>query len=366
MAEAIDRLVTFAHCLRAEGVKVGTSKVLDFCSALALLGPAELYWAGRICLVTRQPDLEIYDQVFRSFFRDAATELPSPAPEVAGDGAEPQGRERRALATQRHLAAQPALASPNDSERTRSFADWSPEELDRLAELLRRRPPQLPQRRTRRLTASRAGRLDLRRTLRRSFRTGGETVQLSLRDRKSTPRRLILLLDVSRSMSPYSRALLLFGHVAVRRNRGGEAFCFGTRLTHVTRAVGQRRPEEILTRTASEVADWEGGTRIGGALKTFVDEYGHRGLARGAVVVIASDGLDAGPPELLGQQMARLSRLAHRIVWLNPLAASPRYEPLARGMHAALPHVDVFLSGHDLASFEAMEEQLLSSRGRRP
>lgn len=366
MPDAIDPLVAFAHRLRAEGVRVGTSEVLDFCRALALLGPTDLYWAGRICLVTRQPDLETYDRVFRTFFRDAAAELADPAPELPRDGAEPDGEQLRALSTQGRAPAQATLASPHHVERTRSFADWSPEELARLAALLRRRPLQLPQRRTRRLTASRTGRLDLRRTLRRSLRTGGEPLRLARRDRRSAPRRLVLLLDVSRSMSAYSRALLLFAHVAVRRNRGGEAFCFGTTLTRVTRALEQRRPEAVLARTAAEVVDWDGGTHIGRAVKSFLDQYGHRGLARGAVVVIASDGLDAGSPELLEQQMARLARLANRIVWLNPLAASARYKPLARGMQAALPHVDLFLSGHDLASFEAMEEQLLRNGGRRP
>ena len=365
MPEIVDRLVAFVHRLRAEGMRVGTSEVLDFCRAVALLGPTDLYWAGRICLVTRQPDLETYDRVFRGFFRDIATELPNPAPEVPPAFTEPNRGQPAAINTQRQVDAQAALASPHDVERTRNFADWSPEELARLAVLLRRQPLRLPQRRTRRLAATQRGHLDLRRTLRRSFRTGGETVRLARRDRRSAPRRLVLLLDVSRSMSPYSRALLLFGHVAMRRNRGGEAFCFGTRLTRVTAAVEQQRPENVLARTSAEVVDWDGGTHIGGTLKSFLDEYGHRGLARGAVVVIASDGLDAGPPELLERQMARLARLAHQIVWLNPLAASARYEPLARGMRAALPHIDVFLSGHDLASFGAMEEQLLNSRGGR-
>jgi hypothetical protein len=162
----------------------------------------------------------------------------------------------------------------------------------------------------------------------------------------------VLLLDVSGSMADYSRALLMFTHAVLRTDRRFEAFCFGTRLTRVTRALGAAALDEALDRAAEEVVDWNGGTRIGESLKRLLDEYGHRGLARGAVVVICSDGLDVGDPELLGEQMARLSRLAHRVVWLNPLQEDPAYEPLARGMRAALPYVNVFASGHNLASLE--------------
>jgi uncharacterized protein with von Willebrand factor type A (vWA) domain len=165
-------------------------------------------------------------------------------------------------------------------------------------------------------------------------------------------------------MSTYSRALLLFGHAAVRQNPGSEAFCFGTRLTRITLLLDQQRPEEVLRGASAEVVDWDGGTCIGAAVKSFLDDYGHRGMARGAVVVIASDGLDAGDPELLHRQMERLGRLAYRIVWLNPLAASDRYRPLARGMHAAMPHIDVFVSGHNLASLESLEQQLMDLERR--
>jgi uncharacterized protein with von Willebrand factor type A (vWA) domain len=171
----------------------------------------------------------------------------------------------------------------------------------------------------------------------------------------------VLLLDVSGSMADYSRALLFFAHAALRADRRWEAFCFGTRLTRVTGALATRDPDAALERAAAEVVDWEGGTRIGESLKTFLDEFGHSGMARGSVVVICSDGLDVGDPELLAGQMARLARLAHRVVWLNPLKEDPAYEPLARGMQAALPSIDLFASGHDFESLEAVSAALSGS-----
>jgi uncharacterized protein with von Willebrand factor type A (vWA) domain len=362
MSDTIDVLVEFGRTLRAEGVRVGTSELLDFCVAVDLLGPRDLYWAGRTSLVSRQADLATYDRVFRAFFRDPSADIPDGAPELPTEGGDPRPSpgDIRLGPTRRGSAATSALASTFESERERSFADWSPDELARLGALLRRQAMRLPPRRSRRRAPARTGLPDLRRTLRSSLRTGGDPLHVARRARQDQPRRLVLLLDVSRSMSPYSRALLLFAYSAVRRSRRGEAFCFGTRLTRITRLLDQRRPQDVLDRAAAEVLDWDGGTRIGQAIKSFLDEYGHRGMARGAVIVIASDGLDAGEPELLERQMARLGRLAHQVIWLNPLAASDRYKPLARGMQAALSHLDLFLSGHSLASLEAMEDQLVA------
>jgi uncharacterized protein with von Willebrand factor type A (vWA) domain len=206
----------------------------------------------------------------------------------------------------------------------------------------------VPERRTRRREPARRGDPDLRRTLRRSFRTGGEPVERAWRARRRRRRRLVLLLDVSGSMADYSRALVLFARAALQADTRWEAFCFGTRLTRVTRALAVPDPKEALRRAADEVVDWNGGTRIGDAVRALT----RTNVVRGAVVVICSDGLDVGEPEVLTSEMARLGRLAHRVIWLNPLKEDPAYEPLARGMRAALPHVDVFLSGHNLASLE--------------
>ena len=185
------------------------------------------------------------------------------------------------------------------------------------------------------------------------------------RRRRTRPRRLVLLLDVSGSMAEYSRALLVFAHAALRRDPRWEAFCFGTRLTRLTKALATSDPDEALRAAAERVVDWDGGTRIGESLKRFLDDFGHAGMARGAVVVVCSDGLEVGDPDLLAEQMARLHRLAYRVVWLNPLKENPAYEPLARGMQAALGSVDLFLSGHNLVSLEAVGE-VLSGRSPGP
>jgi uncharacterized protein with von Willebrand factor type A (vWA) domain len=341
---SLARLTLFGRTLRAEGVAVGTGRITTFCRAAALLAPDDLYWAGRSTLVPGGRDIPVYDRVFREFF--------GPTPET-------QGRPRPRLRIKGGVEEEArALASSVELLREKSFARCSPEDLAELARLMARVPLAVPRRRSRRLTPARSGAPDLRRTLRRSFRTGGEPLERAWRTRREKKRRLVLLLDISGSMADYSRALVMFAHAALRADRRFEAFCFGTRLTRVTRALAGSDPNEGLERAAAEVVDWEGGTRIGESLKRFLDDFGHGGVARGAVVVICSDGLDVGDPELLAAQMARLKRLAHRVVWINPLKEDPAYEPLARGMKAALPHIDVFASGHNLASLDALGELL--------
>ncbi|MDQ3866543.1 MAG: VWA domain-containing protein, partial [Actinomycetota bacterium] len=249
-----------------------------------------------------------------------------------------------------------AIASTVEVLRRKRFSRCTPEELEQLATMMARVRLEVPARRTRRRRPARAGTPDLRRTIRTSFRTGGEPFERAWRERRRRTRRVVLLLDVSGSMAEYSRALVVFAHAALRAERRWEAFCFGTRLTRVTAALAAARLDDALARAADAVVDWDGGTRIGESLKSFLD--GDARLARGAVVVVCSDGLDVGDPDLLAEQMARLARLAHAVVWLNPLKEDPAYEPLARGMRAALPHVDVFASGHDLASLEAFAAEL--------
>jgi uncharacterized protein len=331
-------LTRFGHALRDAGLAVGTGRIADFCRAAALLSPDDLYWAGRATLVARAADIPVYDEAFVAFF--------GPPVEVS--------RQPSTVRIRVEVDAQTALASPVELLKEKSFAGCSQAELAALAELMQRLRLAVPERRSRRRAPARSGVPDLRRTLRRSFRTGGEPIDRAWRERRREQRRLVLLLDVSGSMDAYSRALVMFAHGALRSGRRVEAFCFGTRLTRVTRALAATDVDEALRRAAAEVVDWDGGTRIGEALKAFLDEHGHGGLARGALVLICSDGLEVGDPELLAEQMARLSRLAHRVVWLNPLQEDPAYEPLARGMKAALPYVDLFASGHSLASLEEL------------
>ena len=360
MTEPVAQLTAFGRALRAEGMGVGTGRIEEFCRAAALLAPGDLYWAGRATLVAASEEIPVYDRVFRAFFGSEPEVLPSAARREASSrgGRRSGGAGIRLTAAIEAGEADAPLASDVEALRRKSFSRCSPEELARLGELMARVRLVVPARRSRRRRPAPSGAPDLRRTIRRSFRTGGEPVERAWRERPRRPRRLVLILDVSGSMASYSRALLVFAHAALRTGRRSEAFCFGTRLTRVTDALAQAHPDDALARAAEAVVDWDGGTRIGESLKAFLDRFGHGGVARGAVVLICSDGLDVGEPALLTEQMARLARLAHAVVWLNPLKEDPAYEPLARGMRAALPHVDVFASGHSLASLETLGDEL--------
>jgi uncharacterized protein len=337
-----EALTRFGRTLRDAGLEVGTGRIGEFCRAAALLPPDDLYWAGRVTLLARSADIPVYDEAFAAFFGPPAEVRPPPA----------------VVRIRSEAEAESALASEVELLKDKSFARCSAAELAALAKLMQQFPLVVPTRRSRRRVPSRSGNPDLRRTLRRSFRTGGEPVDRAWRQRRRDRRRLVLVLDVSGSMDAYSRALVMFAHAALRSGRRVEAFCFGTRLTRVTRSLAAADPDTALATAAGEVVDWDGGTRIGESLKVFLDEHGHHGLARGAVVVICSDGLEVGDPELLAEQMARLARLAHRLVWLNPLQEDPKYEPLARGMKSALPHIDLFASGHNFTSLEELSAAL--------
>ena len=366
MADGVRTLVEFARALRAEGVSGGTGATAEFCRAAALVGPADLYWAGRATLVGRHEDVPAYDRVFQRFFGaepPAPVRLPPPRERLRLVTAGLDTPDREAEPGDAS-APQVAVASRVEILRRKSFDRCTPEELDEIAALAAGFARTLPHRRSRRRRASASGPLDLPRTLRRALRSGGEPFERRYRERRTAPRPVVLLLDVSGSMAEHSRALLHIAHALNHVHPRTEVFCFGTRLTEATRALAVRDVDEALRRAADEVVDWEGGTRIGDSLKQFLDRSGHRGAARGALVVVCSDGLEVGDPEVLRAQMERLARLAHRVVWLNPLKRDPGYEPLARGMHAALPFVDVFAAGDTLAGLEAVARQLATGRYR--
>ena len=371
-AEIVDVLVGFGHALRAESIAVGSQQVLTFCAACARLDPADqtdVYWAGRACLVTRQIDLAVYDRVFRAYFlgeEAPAGELfrlkarANPEAESAVEllpGEDPG--EERPDEEQCGL-----MASAVESLRHKRFDECTPEELEALRRLMARFRLLPPKRRTRRMRPGRLSRYpDLRRTIRHGLRSQGEIVEQCWRERRVRRRKVVLILDVSGSMAPYSRALLQFAHSAARVSAGPsgrlfgkvEVFCFGTHLTRVTEALQRRDPDRALAEAAATVVDWEGGTKIGASLDRFVRQWGRRGLCRGAIVVICSDGLERGHPELLATAMERLARLCHRIVWMNPLKGdNAAFQPRAIGMLAAMPFVDVLLSGHDLSSLEEL------------
>jgi uncharacterized protein with von Willebrand factor type A (vWA) domain len=245
-------------------------------------------------------------------------------------------------------------ASAEERLRHKDFAAYTPDELAALRRLVAALRFAAPRRRTRRTSHAPAGRrLDLRRTLRRARRTGGDPVRRDYRQRRQRPRRIVLIADVSGSMEAYSRVYLDLLQGAVR-GAGAEAFVMATRLTRVTRALASGDPDEALVRAAEAAPDWSGGTRIGAAIKDFLDVHGRRGMARGAVVVVVSDGWEGADPALLGEQAARLALLAHRVIWVNPRSAGEGYEPLTGGMAAALPHVDVLVSGHSLAALDEL------------
>ncbi len=349
----VDRIVELGHALRRAGLPVGTGRLRTFAEA-GTLTPRELYWAGRLTLVGRRDDLAVFDRVFRELFGYSIDHMPGrPPPEMRLTGmVTEQDMSVTDTLPEMDVPEDVKMASRIERLRQRSFAKLDAAELAELSRSVNRLRLVAPVRRTRRRVGSRRGDLDLRRTVRRGLRTGGDPVKLLHRTRRERPRRVVLLLDISGSMSSFSRALLIFAHAALLADQRWEAFTFGTRLTRLTGVLRHAKPDEALARAAQEARDWDGGTRIGDAVREMLARYGKGDIIRRAVVVICSDGLDVGEPELLASQMARLHRLAHKIVWLNPLQENPDYQPLARGMAAALPYVDLFSGGHNLAEIE--------------
>jgi len=355
-------LASFCRELRRAGLSVGTGDVLTYCAAMAPLDPTDLldlYWGGRAALVHRRDDIGVYDEVFRRFFLDAGDPVRELVTLRARAGAESEAiltlpDTERAGEGDEDEAALGWMASDVEALKHKSFAACTAEELVAVQRIMARIRLTPPRRRSRRTMAGRSGRApDLRRTVRESMRLHGEPAELFWRQRRVRLRPLILILDISGSMADYSRNLLQFAYSAKRAAAKVEVFCFGTRLTRITREMEGRRPDEALGRAARAVFDWEGGTRIGASLDEFVRGYGRRGLARGGVVVICSDGLDRGDPGVLATAVERLSRLCHRLVWLNPHKGDDAgFRPSTLGMMVVAPHVDLMLSGHDLNSLE--------------
>jgi uncharacterized protein with von Willebrand factor type A (vWA) domain len=372
-------LITFTWMLREQGLAVGLTRTLEFARALGAVNAAnrdEFYWAGRLTLCSRGDEIPLYDEAFERFWETASATLNEAfrLQQPAVENMPPMAATSRVEATPSITAVErevgesdeegeeemPALLkySPDETIRQKDFGQCTPEELAAARRLIERIRLAPPPRRSHRLRRAQRGRLDLRGTVRRANRTFGEPIEWEFRDTRKKPRRLVFLCDISGSMSDYSRALLLFLHAAVQSGRRVEAFCFGTRLTRVTRELASSDIELALKKASAAVPDWSGGTRIGEAIKTFCDRWGQRGMARGAVIVIMSDGWDTGHPDLIAEQMARLHRLAHRVIWLNPLKASPGYQPLVRGMAAALPQLDLFLPGNNVASLEQLADSI--------
>lgn len=392
-----DVAAAFGHLLRGAGVPVTPERSSRFANAVMLARPADtdaIYWLGRVTLLTAHDQVEVYDRVFRQVFEgvidladhrgDSAHPAP-PASTPTGDR-RPNASERAGeSAANGHPATsatpgaerdgededgeEPSvLAAVSDEERLgkRDFAVCSEQELALLARLVEQLPLVPPPRTARRLRRHVAGaRLDVRSTLRLAHRTGGDPVELVMRRRTERPRRIVLIADVSGSMAPYARVYLHLLRGAVRALHA-EAFVFATRLTRLTRWLALAHPDVAYREAVESAPDWSGGTRIGRALADFIDDYGRRGAARGAVVVIVSDGWEIDDPALVGESMARLSRLAHHVIWVNPRKAAESYEPLVGGMAAALPFVDTFVSGHSLRALEEVMTAIRTATERTP
>ncbi|MGH3109542.1 MAG: vWA domain-containing protein, partial [Gaiellaceae bacterium] len=344
--------------LREAGLEVGPGRVADAIRGLGevdLTRQDDVYFTLRQTLISRRDDLELFDRAFSTWFLRAPI---APSPDAPDEpGIEDRAVELRTGESDDAVGDGEADlgASAVELLRRKDFAEMTSEELERarraIAEIARARPLR---RSRRRMPDPRGDRLDLRQLVRRSLRSGGDPVERPLRARKAVPRKLVVLCDVSGSMTAYARAILLFLHAAVGTGGGAEAFAFGTRLTRLTHDLAVRDPEAALAHATAGPVDWGSGTRIGASLRELNDTHGWRGHIRGAVVVVVSDGWERDDPALLAREMARLARTAYAVVWVNPLKGHPEYEPLASGMRAALPYVDRFLPGHNLESLEAL------------
>ena len=364
MSSAPERIaVGFARVLRGAGLDVPIGAVINYVEALGRVGIDQrdtTYWAGRATLVRNPEDIQVYDRAFAVFWERRSAEVIWIEPEVqritlaiddedGTEGADDSDEESTDPQLVLRFSAAEVL-------RHKDFAAYDDDELAHAQALMSELRLVGSPRASLRLEATRRATRhpDIRETVRASLRAGGEPARRKYRAPATRLRRLVLVLDVSGSMEPYARALLRFVHAAVAGRQKVEAFALGTRLTRVTRELTSRDPDVALQAAGTRVSDWSGGTRLGAGLRTFNDEWGVRGLARNSIVVIMSDGWDRGDPDLLAEQMQRLQRVTHRLIWVNPLKVTPGYAPLARGMAAALPYVDRFVEGHSLDALDQL------------
>jgi uncharacterized protein with von Willebrand factor type A (vWA) domain len=375
----LQNLVLFGRLLRALGLDVNPGRMIDLAQALEFVQigrKPDFYYTARSLLVHARDDLPLFDHAFELFWRkpdqSVAIEMPGLASEIrhsepivmpppleqeasaeGGDGDEDEGEETQTIIELTRTYSRRELL------REKEFSSLTPEELESVKRFMNGMLWELGQRQTRRHRSGHGTRFDLRRSLRRNLRYGGEMLEWSRRQPKFKPRPLIVIADISGSMERYTRLLLHFIYGLARGlTQQVEAFVFSTRLTRVTRQMRNRELDRALEEITQVVHDWAGGTRIGDSLKSFNFQWGRRVLGRGAVVLLISDGWDRGEPELLRMELGRLQRSCYRLIWLNPLLGSSRYEPLTRGMQAALPLIDDFLPVHNLASLEDLASHL--------
>jgi uncharacterized protein with von Willebrand factor type A (vWA) domain len=373
----LHNLLLFGRVLRGLGLDVNPGRMMDLVQALAVVDIGrrdDVYFAARSLLVHRQEDLALFDQAFVQFWRPPSSSwltglwvigarqrrrarvVPAPLKkpaEAAEGGDEDHSDDRPPVIEVTHTY------SASEALRHKDFSQLTAEEYGEIKALIAHLAWELDRRRTRRRRPGGGPQIDFRHTLRRNLKYGGNLLEWAYRERKYKPRPLVVLADVSGSMERYTRLLLHFVYgLTLGLGQPVESFVFGTRLTRITRHLEHEDVEEALREVSSAVVDWSGGTRIGESLKAFNYTWGRRVLGRGAVVLMISDGWDRGEPELLAREMARLQRTCFRLIWLNPLLGSPEYEPLTRGIQAALPYVDDFLPVHNLASLEELANRL--------
>jgi uncharacterized protein with von Willebrand factor type A (vWA) domain len=364
----LERMVGFGRVLRSAGLEVGPGRLQDALRGLEVVGldrRDDVFHALRATLVARREDMDAFDAAFAAYW-EAAPEAAPPETGVEVPRLEPSttpppvAREPDATGDESGEEPTTALAASLDERlRRRDFADMTVAELRRLRRLMDRLPDATPTRRSRRLRAGSSGDvLDARRTFQRAIRTQGLPLDPAFRRRKQVARKLVFLCDVSGSMEPYARAIVMFLQAVTVTDRRVEAFAFGTRITRLTPHLRKLDPARALAGAGGLMPDWGGGTRIGDSLRRYNDVWGRRGMTRGAVVVIVSDGWERGDLTLLDAELARIARQAHRVVWVNPLKGHRGFAPLAGGMRVALRHADVFVEGHNLVALEALADVL--------
>lgn len=362
-------LVEFARTLRWAGVDASAQRVatmLAAVDALDVTDPRDTYWAGRSTLCGGADDLAVYDATFAAFFGGHAPirGLPLPAPPSMPRASTPFSATDSVEPADDSESVEVAVsASETELLRHRDMSMLSAIERDDVRRMIALLAVGTAARPSRRRAPASRGEVDRARTVKAMLRQGGEPTRLARRRRRAKPRRLVMLIDVSGSMASYSDSLLCFGHAAMRRAPSlTEVFTIGTRLTRVTRALRHRDPDVALREAGETIPDWHGGTRLAESLKAFLDRWGQRGTARGAVVVLCSDGWERGDVGPLAEQVARLARLAHRLVWVNPHRAKAGYQPLAGGMAACLPYIDDFVGGHSLDALEQLVGVIAGAR----
>lgn len=381
----LHNLLLFGRLLRRLGLDVNPGRVIDLLQALdyvPLGHKRDFYYTARSLLVHRKEDLALFDQAFELFWRKrgdymelsladliAGPPPPAPKPLVVPPGVaqEVPTEELANSEPPQTIIELTRTYSNQELLRHKNFSQLTYEELQQVKELMAQLVWEMGQRQTRRFRPGQGQQLDLRRLLRANLRYGSEILAWPRRKAKTKPRPIIIIADISGSMEQYTRLLLQFIYsLAEGLTQPVEAFVFSTRLTRVTRQLSGRDIDQALADVSHIVHDWAGGTRIGESLKNFNFQWGRRVLGRGAIVLIISDGWDRGDPALLSQEMARLQRTCHRLIWLNPLLGSTSYEPLTRGIQAALPHIDDFLPVHNLASLEDLATHLAALDMSRP